>query len=1011
MRDLRIHILIAGFLLSLWDAAGQKPTFEIPDYTVVHYTDENGLPQNSIKGICADSSGYIWLATESGLVRFDGTRLRLFEPEEAFNGNSRILYMGHFPGTRRLFAFNEAGRFINIKTGVRKQVFFSPPPYFTDSLFNALYKKPIGSHLFNFFDNFGILQKNSPDLLIHVSPDSFYIVTYNRAKFATPKKFLWETPIPETPQMPLYWQGQKLYRRQNGVFFEITKNGLQPGVPIPGFKKIIWNEPEGQTFILSEDQTLSLLKISPDGRFNLLPIARQIPSNFEIVSAYYMPGEQILMLGGAKQGLLVCKKQQFISVGANLPGYNSLQYAVLPYDSHSVVSRQKKIIRDDGSIHPLPSPPPGNEAAFTSMTGLRNGDFIFCEENMVQLHSHEGKLIKKVTVKARISTVYTDRHNRVWLVDAYSGDLYCLDDNLEPRQVKGIGKLPHTFCIREVNDEYLLLGTLKGLYTYSRKTGKLLFFNRTVGYVIRDIFVSVYNRVFLSTYGQGIIAAGPDGFSRLPTDPGKNLNMAHCILRDSYGRLWISSNKGLFEIREFDLYQYLENKRRYLYYRHWLSTAGFGTNEFNGGCQPCGVRLASGEMVFPSMNGLVFFNPETSYAYQPPKTLDIEKITVDEKVVHPIPDTLLLDRAFKRFEIELAAPFFSTEEMPQFEYTPDTNQAASWTPIGPDSKISFTSTESGYSYVAFRQHRVNGLGSYTYRTLVLYKAKAFWELPIFWFACLVILIFLILGAVRFRTRTLKQRNDSLAEAIHQAREELLVTINSLTETTQKLEQKTRFQRWLTSSLVHDLRGPLRFVNFYGGEIKKDSDITPEQNKFLKSVYFSVLKIYTYSENLVQLLKVEQTLDFPPEKTDFVSLVEDKMEQFREQAKWSNTQLLLEPDSASFIWVNRAALSIIVQNLLDNSIKNSKNGSIHISLSNDGGQSRIFIRDEGPGIPADILDMFNRPFRNELSYGQEMGIGLWLVKSLMAQTKGEIRFENVQPKGLLITLCWFGETAS
>ena len=41
---------------------------------VDHWTNENGLPVNSIRGICQGPEGYLWLATYDGLARFDGVR-------------------------------------------------------------------------------------------------------------------------------------------------------------------------------------------------------------------------------------------------------------------------------------------------------------------------------------------------------------------------------------------------------------------------------------------------------------------------------------------------------------------------------------------------------------------------------------------------------------------------------------------------------------------------------------------------------------------------------------------------------------------------------------------------------------------------------------------------------------------------------------------------------------------------------------------------------------------------
>ncbi len=41
------------------------------------YTNENGLPQNSIYSIIQDHNGFIWIATEGGLARFDGTNMKV----------------------------------------------------------------------------------------------------------------------------------------------------------------------------------------------------------------------------------------------------------------------------------------------------------------------------------------------------------------------------------------------------------------------------------------------------------------------------------------------------------------------------------------------------------------------------------------------------------------------------------------------------------------------------------------------------------------------------------------------------------------------------------------------------------------------------------------------------------------------------------------------------------------------------------------------------------------------
>lgn len=56
--------------------------FNAPDFNFMHYDTSNGLPSNRVRDIVQDSDGFMWFATDGGLVRFDGNRSRVFVPED-----------------------------------------------------------------------------------------------------------------------------------------------------------------------------------------------------------------------------------------------------------------------------------------------------------------------------------------------------------------------------------------------------------------------------------------------------------------------------------------------------------------------------------------------------------------------------------------------------------------------------------------------------------------------------------------------------------------------------------------------------------------------------------------------------------------------------------------------------------------------------------------------------------------------------------------------------------------
>src|SRR5882672_7255098 len=74
------------------------PVLAQPDsyngYFVQHFTDENGLPQNSINDLLFDNEGYLWLGSQVGLVRFNGYSFKLYYPDDKPMMESDVIMLG-----------------------------------------------------------------------------------------------------------------------------------------------------------------------------------------------------------------------------------------------------------------------------------------------------------------------------------------------------------------------------------------------------------------------------------------------------------------------------------------------------------------------------------------------------------------------------------------------------------------------------------------------------------------------------------------------------------------------------------------------------------------------------------------------------------------------------------------------------------------------------------------------------------------------------------------------------
>ena len=80
---MRRLILFLAYYLFVHACAGQS----LPAYSYWHYSMMNGLVWNERNSVVQDSTGYLWIASNNGLQRFDGVQYKTFKHQEG-NGAS-----------------------------------------------------------------------------------------------------------------------------------------------------------------------------------------------------------------------------------------------------------------------------------------------------------------------------------------------------------------------------------------------------------------------------------------------------------------------------------------------------------------------------------------------------------------------------------------------------------------------------------------------------------------------------------------------------------------------------------------------------------------------------------------------------------------------------------------------------------------------------------------------------------------------------------------------------------
>src|SRR5215213_5132908 len=82
-RALRVLSPLLLLLLLCWGgpSLALDPQREMSEYSRSVWLTENGLPQNTVPAVAQTGEGYLWVATEEGLARFDGTNFTVFDKQ------------------------------------------------------------------------------------------------------------------------------------------------------------------------------------------------------------------------------------------------------------------------------------------------------------------------------------------------------------------------------------------------------------------------------------------------------------------------------------------------------------------------------------------------------------------------------------------------------------------------------------------------------------------------------------------------------------------------------------------------------------------------------------------------------------------------------------------------------------------------------------------------------------------------------------------------------------------
>ena len=218
------------------------------------------------------------------------------------------------------------------------------------------------------------------------------------------------------------------------------------------------------------------------------------------------------------------------------------------------------------------------------------------------------------------------------------------------------------------------------------------------------------------------------------------------------------------------------------------------------------------------------------------------------------------------------------------------------------------------------------------------------------------------------------------------------------------------RRDFVANVSHELRTPLTIVGGFA-ETLQDPDVPADKrSEFARAIFSNTRRMQRIVDELLDLSRIESGHWVP--RPQLVRLADAAGEVIARVAVAAKSKgIVLETSiapGAEVAYADRTALEQILLNLVENSIRHTREGGrVKIETAPAENGTHLVVRDTGSGIPPEQLPrIFERFYRVDSGRSRESGgtgLGLAIVKHLVEAHEGSVRAESVEGVGTTIRI--------
>lgn len=995
----KIVITLSVFLVFATSSVAQLT------YSFERINTENGLPTNALKGIVFDDANrFLWVATESGLLRYNGHGFQTFGDAKGKSKlNSRIINIIKKADHTIFGTLEDYSLFTINKNKVdyestKKSVRWAGDifDYIYGTNYNIKKKNTISINfpLLKVQDNYFEIEDNK---LLCFTKDSVYLLKQN---YSNRYLFSFNNRIFVINNFGNIQELKYAIKDTFQLKFNSVKTINAPFISVTNSKKqfkLFQDLSNENVYVLLNNNIYEITIEDGELKFNLL--ITSIPGTDYIRYFQFDEVTKTAYLATDNRGLIIAHPQYFV------------RKQPIKLNSEISTSVYAQVQLPNGNIQVNNGSFYGNQISsgfqyfdiISEPRTFTSKDSSFYYSNYLGVTKLDLKTKKRKIVASGVffnKSAFLENEGSIYLFSNYGVGI--LDKKDQLTKLATFPPLSINFTINDVafyTSNLVLLATSDGLFFYDLKlkTLKLIYKDPTDSH-FRTIYR--YNDYFISgTYGGGIYIFSNNVIKPVILDKNNYLKFAHCFIPNG-NDVWISTNKGIFKSTFQSLVSNFKNQNIHPNYKYFGKKEGIDILEMNGGCTPCAIKLLNGDFSVPGIDGLIQFNPNLLPRINIKPKVYIDKFKIDNQFVEEDQFTKNeIPHQVNVVQFILGISGMLSEENIEVEYKLKENET--WRIVSIDNSIiSIENSRPGNHLLAIRWKNTDNQ-VWEYMSVAYSIAYPWYAHPYMYFGYLVIVVFLILMYVEIKTIIYQRRQKELEVEVS-AKTKNLQDINSyLTERNQAKDQ-------VIAIVNHDILTPLKYLHITAANLENNLKGT-DAAKPIGQIKTTTKELEYLTSNLLSWVKFDTINKLDQKQPIDVKLLIDSIIDFILPFKQSDkVSIINNVPEGSVINSWHDPLRVLFYNLLMNSIKSTSKGKIVISSETVSNKFVLAVADEGSGMSQAMVDFLLTGVKSNdqfiyPKYKKGNGVGYQIIRNLVKLIFAQIQISSKINEGTIVKL--------